>query len=226
MNPLAQQLKQLAQRFDALSRRERAMVVGALLLLVLFSGHTLFVSPRLAKLRLDEAQLQQQQAELSAIRSQMLVLQQEQRDPDGPLKAELAQLRQQQGALQQRLLQVRDKLVSPEQMAGFLENILVRSKGLRLVSLRTLPVSSVIERSSEAAGKASPGIDIGNVFKHGVEISIEGTYPELLAYLAEVERAPQQVLWSKVELRADYFPRSVLTLTVYTWSLDKQWLAI
>ena len=66
----------------------------------------------------------------------------------------------------------------------------------------------------------------GPLYKHGVEITVVGSYADLLAYLVELEKMPQRVLWNSVKLTVEDYPRARLTLTVYTLSLDKAWLSV
>jgi MSHA biogenesis protein MshJ len=69
------------------------------------------------------------------------------------------------------------------------------------------------------------------VFKHGVEITVEGRYLDLLDYVSQLEQMPWHVLWSKAALNEEQnpavtWPANRLKLTVYTLSLDKTWLSI
>lgn len=79
---------------------------------------------------------------------------------------------------------------------------------------------------AETKPKVEPkGLDLG-LYKHGVEISIEGSYADLVSYLAGLEQLPWRMFWGGVTLKAQTFPVSRLTLTVYTLSLDKTWLSV
>jgi MSHA biogenesis protein MshJ len=123
-------------------------------------------------------------------------------------------------------------LVSPQRMPSLLEDLIGRSSGLRLLSLRTLPVTPVLDKKSAEKATEKPGqngksVDASaGLFKHGVEIRLEGGYQELATYLARLEKSPLKLLWSGVSLSASTHPRLVLTLTVYTLSLDRTWLTI
>jgi MSHA biogenesis protein MshJ len=105
---------------------------------------------------------------------------------------------------------------------------------LRLLGLRTLPVAPVLDskapkntEESKAAEKSADTADQAvGLFKHGVEIKLEGSYQELAAYLARLEKSPLKLLWSGVSLSADKHPKLVLTLTVFTLSLDRTWLIV
>lgn len=224
------------QRYQALRRRERMLVAVSTLVVVLVGGNALFVAP---KKRLTEAYSQRLtvvQAELASVGQQLRGMGGVGQEPDAEVKRDLAHIRRTLADIDTQLAQTQSALVPPEQMVGFLENILVRSRGLRLVNMRTLPISGVLDapkdgvaKSGTAAASASAagtGREMEHLFRHGVELTIEGAYPELLAYLAEVERSPQRLLWSRAQLSVEQHPRAVLKLTVYTLSLDRKWLVI
>ena len=59
-----------------------------------------------------------------------------------------------------------------------------------------------------------------------MEIKLEGGYADLAEYLARLEKSGQKLLWERVSLSAEQHPRLVLTLTVYTLSLDRAWLIV
>lgn len=72
--------------------------------------------------------------------------------------------------------------------------------------------------------KSPMSASAGIIYKHGVELTVQGSYPELLSYLAELEKMPWQLFWGKVKMNVEEYPRATLTLTVFTLSLDKKWL--
>jgi MSHA biogenesis protein MshJ len=62
------------------------------------------------------------------------------------------------------------------------------------------------------------------VYTHGVEIVVDGTYLDMMNYMAALEAMPWQLFWGKAKLDVTSYPESRLALTVYTLSLDKKWL--
>lgn len=111
-------------------------------------------------------------------------------------------------------------------MAAVLENMLNRSQAVRLVSLKTLPVTMLVERPVEAGKEELAVADEHQVYKHGVEITLQGNYIDLMDYLARLEKLPWQMFWAKTRMDASDYPRVRVTLTLYTLSLDKAWLVV
>jgi MSHA biogenesis protein MshJ len=115
-------------------------------------------------------------------------------------------------------------------MAEVLEELIGRNRGVSLVALRNLPAVPLLAAGAgAAAGKGAAGkadAARGHVYRHGVELVIEGRYAELLAYMQSLEQLPQKLQFGDLQFRVEQHPRCVLTLRVYTLSLDKRWLEI
>ncbi len=219
-------LQPLARRYAALQARERVLVAALIVFGPLFLGYTLLVEPQFTRAKTLRQTLAQQRATLSEVGAQVISLEtQVAADPDAPRKAELAGLQRQLAESDARLQALRDTLVRPEDMNRLLEHLLARHGGLRLVSLKTLAPESILAAPAKEEGKPAKERQF-DVCRHGVEMRLEGGYLELLAYLEQLEKAEQKLLWGPVRLTVIDHPRARLTLTVYTLGSDKAWLAI
>jgi MSHA biogenesis protein MshJ len=238
---LRQRWQRLNERYAVLSRRERLLVAAALVFGPLFIGNALFLDPQSAKAAQLQRGLAQRSASLAEMQAQASSLQQQlQSDPDASAKQELAALQAQLAKLDGDLQQVGSTLVRPEQMNGLLERLLARHAGLRLLSLKTLAPRSVLlgKESGDGKGdsqKREPGSksEAGaknetrfDLYRHGVEIRLEGGYGELQAYLANLEQLQQRLLWDQLQYKVVDYPKAEMTLQVYTLSPDRAWLAL
>lgn len=225
----AQWLK-LAARYDALQLRERWLVAAAVLCGIVLIGYSLVVEPALKRAQLAERSSAESRIQLANTRAQSAALQSSSPDPDVAARAELARLKKQLGELAGRLELMENTLVPPQRMTGLLEEMIGGKTGLRLLGLKTLPVAPLLEKKPEADGAAKsaekPVDSSPRLFKHGVEIRLEGSYHELSAYLERLEQSKLKLLWSGVVLSAENHPKLVLTLTVFTLSLDRAWLIV
>ena len=73
---------------------------------------------------------------------------------------------------------------------------------------------------------ASQGQAARRVFRHGVELTLAGSYLDLHAYLRALEGLSTQLYWGKAELSVTAYPVATLKLTVYTLSFDQAWLVV
>lgn len=231
-----QQWRSLAERVDAMSLRERALIFLAAVLVLVTLFNSLLIDPLLARQRMLSQQIAQTQTQTNILQVQIQALVAEQNaDPDAALRARLAQLQQELAGADTTLLDYRSGLVPPQQMPAMLKDMLQRNRALRLVSLKTLPTQNLSAAAAQtaaqtasvqpASGPLAPAQQAA-VFRHGVEITVEGSYADLLRYLTAMESSPYRMFWGKAELKADAYPKTTLTLTLYTLSLDQTWLTI
>lgn len=230
MSVLNERWQVLGKRFDAQSSRERGLIAAALVGGVLLLGFTLLVDPASARARLAQKQTDQAASELANLQAQLQAVRaQLQIDPDAGRRSEVEGLRQDLAAADIAMKQIQNGLVPPEEMNALLERLLSKNTGLRLLSLKSLqPVNlaeSVAEsmRGTDKSVPASTGLGL---FRHGVELKLEGGYAELHNWLRQLEEAPQKVLWGDVRYVVTDYPRAQVTLTVYTLSMERSWLAI
>lgn len=232
----------LAERFDAMAHRERMTIAAAVLIGGLLLGYLLLVDPQLTRQAVQTKRITQIKNELAGLETQMSAIQAQLKDPDASNRGALQEVRKRMAAIDMRLRNIQDRLVMPDKMQAFLEGLLARNRNLELLSLRTLPAAPLIDQpdsGKKASGKdakdaktirkpvsVSGDISVTNIYKHAIEIRIAGSYNDLLTYLAELEEMPQRMIWGSIELTVEKHPRCVLTLTVYTLSLDKQWLVV
>lgn len=225
----------LLQKYDALSQRERGLIAAALIGGVLLVGNSIFIDLPLARARLVGKQALAEQAELTTLQLQIASLQREMRDPDEDNRARLATLKRDLQAQRTALAEHQRLLVPPQDIPQLLERLLARHSTLRLIGMRSLPgvpanapvveelpAARPTEKSRETAKTGGDGVE---VWKHGVELRVQGSYADLAGYLGELERLPQRLIWGEVRLKADY-PRSELHLKIYTYSLDQAWLRL
>ena len=64
------------------------------------------------------------------------------------------------------------------------------------------------------------------LYRHGVEVQVQGSYLDMINYMAALEHLPTQLFWGKVKLDADHYPDARLSLTLYTLSLDQKWMKL
>jgi MSHA biogenesis protein MshJ len=228
----------LARRIDAMSLRERAMVFGTVVVVLLVIFNSLLLAPLAARNRILLQQLQQDDQKNAVMKSQIRsLIASFNADPDAILRSRLAVLRDQAERSGKTLADIQGSLVQPQRMTALLEDILRRNHGLRLVSLKTLPVTSLIEAETvpstknateptKVAGPVKPVVPANAVYRHGVELTVAGSYSELVHYLTELETLPWHMFWGKADLAVEAYPKVNLTLRLYTLSLDPAWLTL
>lgn len=216
--------KKYADRINGLALRERGVIFVAVLVVLYGAAANLLFPPlnteqtRLKKQLADKhAQIQTFDAQIQAALAKSAV------DPDAPNRAKRAQLEAQLRALEESLATVTARLVSPKEMAGMVEQILLKNRRLEVVRIGSLTPEPLQQLAGAAAGGG--GADL-TAYRHGMHIELRGNYLDILAYLRELEALPWKVFWGQLNLKVEQYPTSHVTLRIYTLSTQAGWIAI
>ncbi len=219
--------RQWGEKFAARSLRERALMTGGVVVVVVLLFDTLALNPLAVQYKRLNGQVAEARAAIKA-GEQVLASGRDTVDPDEVKRRYRDGLRKQIAEIDGKLQGLQKQLVPPDQVANLLEGVLARERGLALVSLRKLPVQQFQTTTGSAAKGESKGSVAGerSIYQHSFEIEVEGSYVELHGYLAHLEKLPWQLFWGKAELDAGKHPRLKLKLTVHTLSMNKVWLVV
>jgi MSHA biogenesis protein MshJ len=216
----------LAKRFEALSLRERAMVAFAILGAAIFFWNSFFMDP----LRAQRASLD---AELSnATAAGFIASSADMSDPRQVNLQRAAELQTQVQSLDARIASTAIGFVSADRMVQVLNDVLDRQGRLELVSIRAMPVISLVPPRPADPGQETPAEPVTDPavglppYVHPIELVIEGQYVDIVAYLEELEKLPYRFRWSSLELRTDGYPRNRVRILLSTISLDATWLGV
>ena len=214
----------ISGKIDSLTLRERSIVFVAAAGLVIFAVFFFFLNPTYAKQKATLSTMSQQRDSLASVEAEiaqtMLV---HTLDPDAADRVRLQQVKNEAQALSSALMAMQQGMVPPERMTGLLEQILRAHRSLRLASLRTLPDEvPVVTAPKPGEAPAPPQL----LHRHGVELVLQGSYPDMVAYMAALEGMQGQIFWGSATMKVDTHPNATLTLVVYTISLDKKWLKL
>jgi MSHA biogenesis protein MshJ len=225
----------LGKRWLTLPRRERALLVGAAIVAVLGAGDLLLLEPALKERTRLVRQIGDQKTARDALEASAGAAA---RDPDAGARAQLETLRTQLRATEREFQSMQNGLVQPQQMGALLQSLLAEQHGLRLLGLRSLPVTPLgepITTAKKTAGDKAASVDKAAatttparadeawLYRHAVEVRVQGSYADMLAYLRAIEALPRRVRWGDVEIDARAYPASTMTITLFTVSLEKTW---
>lgn len=213
-------------KIDDMSLRERAMMFAAAAFMLISAINVSLLDPLLASQKAKSALVVQQQEKMKELQANMQSLQQSKRDDEhSPMRARIKELKAQLQEHDSYMQSRRDRLVEPDNIAALLEQVLRNNDKLQLVELKTLPVGLLIEKPATATAQQADK-SVQQIYKHGVQITVRGSYPDLLRYLTALEKLPAQMFWGEVSMTVATHPDAVMTLTVYTLSMDKTWLTV
>ena len=215
-----EKLRQLSERVGAMSLRERVFVFAAAVVVGLAIVQLLLIDP--GQLRKNQARdrLQAAESALEQIGQQRALLSgRAVRDPDQAARNALARQESRLAELDVELEARGRSLVPPERMQQMLKDVVRGQGGIRVTGFKTLDPQPV--PLLDAAEGTPPGF-----YRHGFEVTVSGSYSELVAYLERLEGLPWNLSWIEATLDAAARPELTLTLIVHTLSLEEAWLRV
>lgn len=211
-------LKRYADRIDSATLRERVMLFATAALILVFIANATLIRPLRDTQRRLGTDVTQRERELRTVQSEVQRMAQARAtDPDALNRARAVDLRAELAVLDAKIATEQRRFTSPQRMREVLEEMLERNKRLRLVDLKTLPITDLSASQGQAGRR---------VFRHGVELTLAGGYLDLHAYLKALEGLSTQLYWGRAEMSVTGYPVATLKLTVYTLSFDQAWMVV
>lgn len=213
-------LRDLMDRYNQLTLRERVIVMAALLLLLVVVWQMALIDPLERQHKQRRQQVEGLRAEVQGLeRSIETIVAQGGGDPDRRSREAIEALKAEIATLNGQLAGVTSGLIEPREMARVLEQVLKRTSRLTLLGLRTLPPESLLSAEQ-------PRPDGAQIYRHGVELEVGGTYLETLNLLQALEGLPWRFFWEHAEYAVADHPQGRLKLRLYTLGLEEGWIGV
>jgi MSHA biogenesis protein MshJ len=215
-----EQFKQWMASIDALSIRERMLILVTVLVAVVFLWWSFYAHQVLAQTDTAsqqnetlENQIQATELALKAIQQQMQqgVFAREE-DRHRRLQAEFERVNQ---ALEEKTL----RLVEPDQMFELMQKLVYRKSGLQLIELKRKSVDSVFKQTN-------PDPDQPQIYRHTLLASFMGDFKSALAYIDGLQQQRSRLLWDKVSLKTREYPKVELDIEPSTLSDSQHWVGL
>lgn len=208
-------LAPLQDKVDALTLRERLLVLITALVLIVALWQSLLMQP-LAKRAI------QTRAELTELEDRITVANRSLEDQvlqlaggSGEQRSRVASLRKRIDEINATLGNHAAELIDPPEMARVLESVLKKQSRLTLVRIRNSDPELL--SASEDASEVT-------FYRHGLEIEVEGSYIACLEYLNAIEELPWRLYWQVLEIDVIDYPLNRIRIEVSTLSLDEEWI--
>jgi len=226
-------LKNLVEKIDALTLRERGMVMAAVLAIIVMFWHSVLMGP----LNLEQDTLEKK---LESLKTQLKVISVEEEavvkrggfDPNLEERKIAQELEKQLQVLDASIEEHAANIVTPPQMSEMLKKILAEQANLQLVSLSSVdaepllkaPEKKQVKQPQEPVQKSQQNRIA--LYKHGMDIQISGAYLDVLAFLEAVEQVQWDVFWDAVSIKIAEYPNNQVSIKLHTVSLDSAWIGI
>ncbi|HET9679996.1 MAG TPA: hypothetical protein VFP95_05480 [Gammaproteobacteria bacterium] len=203
----------LANRIDSMSLRERGIIMLMLLVILLVLWFEVFMAPLDQQRATLNQAVEQTRQRIDALNTSITQLVSDSTGQE--LKARKQRLQAELARINDELNTRSASLVAPAEMARLLEDMLNKTPGLTLVEMRNLPPEPLFP---EELGSS--------VYRHGLAITVEGSYLDTLAYVQSLENLPWEFYWKRLALETQDYPQNRTTIVVYTLSLEEGLLGV
>ncbi len=209
----------LAERFDALTIRERLLVAVS----VIAVGYTAWNSLVLSPLHVRHQALDRQ---LAAVSRQLTETEQELRrktragdeGQGGLIQGEINHLRQAMAELDQQQSAAIIGFVRPREMVAMLKDLIGKLPELKLIRIQSFPARPLYA----ADGDKRPPV----AFEHAVRIEFEGDYFGALKYFRKLEAMPRRFYWDFAGYEVKTYPLARIQVVIHTLSTSDAWLGV
>ena len=208
---MKQQWQKLALRVDAMQLRERVFLFLAILICALALADTVWLSP--AQLVNKQAKLRfaAQGTELQRLRDELKALAQPV-DASKAVRDQIAEANLRLDAINQDIQAVAPQAEGGPAIEQALVQFLRRQEGLTLIRTATLPQDAVSPKATTptSANTAAPAV----LSRRGLELSVSGSYAELVRYVRTLENALPTIRWGNLQIKTTK-QAPEMTLQVY-----------
>jgi len=225
---------QLLQRWQGLAPREQwlAYCVGLALLAALYLmllGEPL--STRLIKLEAERKVAEARRLEAQAGLAELVA--KRAADPNLPYRSTLLAAQASREQLLGSIDQSTAGLVAPDTMKRLLQDLLRAQPKLRLLGLESfsaplqLPGMQKLEQTAVAT-KELPSVAPLTLYRHGMRLTLEGGYFDLLTYLQAIDGSEWRLHWEHLEYQVEEAGpgHARITLELYTLSKEAGWIGV
>ena len=238
-------ISQLMKNFSELRFRDRAIAVAAGCIVLALGGNLMLLKPLQLEIEKLRASEQINKAKIVTVLKDLANVDGKLAQGVDPFEKELATRDQllRQIAEGDAFFAQHDATI--RQVGSLVRNVLEETPGISMVSFKTLPGQvfyappppppppKASEKAVEGIAKLLP-VELAakaasapppkpvalqkTIYKHGIEITVKGRYPQLVSYMERLQKFPKRVFWAEAKVTVSPYPVSVLRIVIYTLS--------
>lgn len=217
-------LEALRNWWKGRAARERALAVFSAALLAAIAADTLLLQPVRVKTAANRAQLVAARNQLEKLQH---IVEERERVGSENLRNRQAELAARRAAAEAEIKRAQIELISPQDMERQLSAILSRFPELKVTGMVT-DAPSLLDDSANGDAKAAESAESRRalLYRHGLELTIQGRFPDVVAYLEQLEHAPYRIYWRELDLKVDPKGNPVTRIRFFTLSRGPEWLTL
>ena len=218
--------------FDRLEFREQRLLFIGVPITILVVIFLLFVEPLLIKTeRLQQSKQSIDSQYLLAKQSNQELMALAQQDPNKEINTQIDGLKRRLDQLNKDFEGELSQLVSPQAMPVLLEQLFYKAEDLALVSMTSLEPQQISLKqdknpnAAESSQKQSASQE-QLIFRHGIEISFEGSFFATRDFLSEAQNLGWKLYWQNLSYKVGEHPKAITHLTLFTLSTSEAFIGV
>lgn len=221
-----------SEKFSNSTPREQYLIIASGLVAIVFILYSLFLEAGIQ--RVEQLKKQVVQTEQSNKKNQGSIQALEQAlsvDPNVALRKQLLQYQAKLGGIDEKLLTLTSDLIDPIQMRYALSKLLKLQEGVKLLSFKVLPARAVTQSKTNSATDKIATVSLGDtqqlrLYRHGINIKLQGQYFQLKDYLTQLESLPWTFFWQEFDYQLKVHPISELEIEIYSLSTVQEFIGV
>ena len=192
---MKKQWQQIALRIDAMQLRERVFLFLAIIISCLALADTLWLTPAQVAQKQAKLRFETQTTELKRLRDELRAVAQTE-DPSKAVRDDIAAANLRLDAINQDIKAVAPLAEGGPAIEQALVQFLRRQEGLTLLSTGTIKQDTASTTNTSPAAGAQPVLS-----RRGLELSVSGSYADLVRYVRTLENALPTLRWGTLQLK-------------------------
>jgi len=225
---MKQQWEMYCEKVSQLQIREKYMLLGIGLFLILYLIVWFVISPLHVEIAKSKKQIKQTHQSLAQAKTKIDMFSHAlTQDYTLQLRNELDQAKQDLKNIDQDLAQFSQGFIPPYKMAQVLKQLLAVNQSLQLKSFGLEAVKPVVIGKEKTEDKTSTSKNKNVAFyEHSMSLTIEGDYFSLLNYVKSLRKIKEKLFVSQFQYQVMEYPKAELKLVIATVSADEKFIAL
>jgi len=214
------QLLEITEKINALSLRERSIIILTIVILLGFVWWNYFALPMQEKTKQLNQQSKSLEIEIVTINATVKAIQK--RMANGVFKArqqKLAQLKLELKRINALLEAKTQALIEPEEMFDLMQQLIFAESRLKLITMKRKQVEAVFSDHMEENPQPV-------IYRHVMQVSFEGKFEHILKYIQKLEFLKWRLIWERISLKSSEYPIITVNIEISTLSDNEYWVGL
>ena len=222
----------LEQQFQSITPREQYLIILTGLFVIMFALFNFVIDENLQTITKQKNNIKNTQTAIQSKKTTINVLEEAlQTDPNQSVNQQIKTYQQLMSDVDTNLMLLASDLINPVQMRYALSDVLTANRKVSLLSFEMFEPLPV-DLGSKAASNANDGApetvqpQTLMLYKHGIKLTLSGSYFELHDYLAQLEQLKWKFFWQRFNYEITGYPDAELVIEMYSLSTKKEFIGV